>query len=896
MNFNKIILISLLLLFVCLGAVSATDNVNSTDDLTVEEAVNELTVNNIDEEICEDLNADEGILKEESNSIVINNGTFNNYFDGEGRILDSVPEGATLDFQGQITSSDTIKAIYINKSVNIISSTKDATITLNTVNGTSENEIIFSRFVVDNVSSITINDVTFNRTQMIVYNSSNVILNNVKLISDNYRVVSGISIPICETPLVRLENITGLTLKNSHIRVYNLGSALVGCFDVEDAVFDNNAFHVYADSVAKENRVDGIINFRTHVPEYVIAREHNPDLRVVNTSVNITNNYFELNYTSFSGPSIYANNILFENNTYKHPDTNNSASIDGFSLSGTNESSIIVRNNNLTSISLNGNGIVQGNHIYKCSSKGSFLIYDNYFGSEIAGAVTLDLNSIFYNNTSIVRLSIWGNNVILKDSNIYSLTINGGNKNITIRNNHIEEINIRSTETYIYDNTINGTITIEKSGNSEIRNNIINAPINIQSSDCLIEFNVINAFDSDYGVYIKSGKEYMRNEVSDNEIYSKWYCGDNAVSHDENYLNFIEYNTPANQIGMFVNNAVDVFDYGGNTTISINVPGVKGNVTIDVDGKKYIVGLVNGGASYTLTKYSLGLNNVTVIYYDYFDDVWAIGHVNFTVNKVAYCPVELVYGTMDEFTPSNINFILPEDADGTISISLTDGFYSVDIEQAAKGGNNAILLPGLIEGNYTITATFTSVKYVTNSSVGIISFVHKPVYKLNAGNVVMNYNDGSKYKVLVTEDGKAVGAGENVKINLNGKTTEVKTDKNGYATLAVTNLPGKYTLTATYKGQTVKNTIQVKQNLKASKVTVKKSAKSFVLKATLSKIKGKKLTFKFKGKTYTAKTNKKGIAKVTIKKNIIKKLKKGKKYSFTVKYVSNTVKGHVTVK
>ena len=80
------------------------------------------------------------------------------------------------------------------------------------------------------------------------------------------------------------------------------------------------------------------------------------------------------------------------------------------------------------------------------------------------------------------------------------------------------------------------------------------------------------------------------------------------------------------------------------------------------------------------------------------------------------------------------------------------------------------------------------------------------------------------------------------RLNINGKTSTVKTDKNGYATLSITNLPGKYTVTASYKGQTVKNTVQVKQNLKASKVTVKKSAKKLVLKATLSKVKGKKLS------------------------------------------------------
>ena len=88
--------------------------------------------------------------------------------------------------------------------------------------------------------------------------------------------------------------------------------------------------------------------------------------------------------------------------------------------------------------------------------------------------------------------------------------------------------------------------------------------------------------------------------------------------------------------------------------------------------------------------------------------------------------------------------------------------------------------------------------------------------------------------------------------------------------------------------------------LTLKKVTVKKSAKKLVLTAKLTKgktlIKGKKITFKFKGKTYKAKTNKKGIAKVTIKKKVLKKLKVGKKVTYTATYGKITKKVTVKVK
>jgi len=70
-----------------------------------------------------------------------------------------------------------------------------------------------------------------------------------------------------------------------------------------------------------------------------------------------------------------------------------------------------------------------------------------------------------------------------------------------------------------------------------------------------------------------------------------------------------------------------------------------------------------------------------------------------------------------------------------------------------------------------------------------------------------------------------------------------------------------------------------------------------VLKAKLKKkLKGKKIIFKFKGKKYTAKTNKQGIAKVTIKKKVIKKLKKGKKYTVKISYLKVSIKTKVKVK
>ena len=171
-------------------------------------------------------------------------------------------------------------------------------------------------------------------------------------------------------------------------------------------------------------------------------------------------------------------------------------------------------------------------------------------------------------------------------------------------------------------------------------------------------------------------------------------------------------------------------------------------------------------------------------------------------------------------------------------------------------------------------------------------------------NINMYYYDGHTYKVRVKgDDGKFLEEDEIVTIKIGKHTFKVKTDEDGYAILKIPSkiTPGKYTISATYKGQTVKNTLTVKQVLKTKKtVKVKKSAKKLVLKATLKNgktaLKGKVIKFKIKGKTYKAKTNKKGVAKVTVKKKVIKKLKKGKKYTIKVSYLSDVVKATLKVR
>ena len=167
-------------------------------------------------------------------------------------------------------------------------------------------------------------------------------------------------------------------------------------------------------------------------------------------------------------------------------------------------------------------------------------------------------------------------------------------------------------------------------------------------------------------------------------------------------------------------------------------------------------------------------------------------------------------------------------------------------------------------------------------------------------NITVDYGGGKYFSVKVTTADGHIVVGASVKFKINGQSTAVRTDKNGIAKIKIKKLPKTYSMTTTYNGKTYKNTVTVKHVIKASKVTVKKTAKKFTLKATLKingkLVKGKIITFKFNGKTYKVKTNAKGIAQKALNKNVIKKLKKGKTYIVKVSYFKDNIKTTVKVR
>ena len=336
------------------------------------------------------------------------------------------------------------------------------------------------------------------------------------------------------------------------------------------------------------------------------------------------------------------------------------------------------------------------------------------------------------------------------------------------------------------------------------------------------------------------------------------------------------------------------------TTFTIHVPeDAEGYLLVDVDGKKYYAPVENGTATVSVPGLAPGNYSANITYTG--DDSYPAvsATADFTVPSNVPDSALTIPETSETNSPT-YSISLPSDATGYLEVDVDGKKYVAPL----VNGSASITVPGLSEGNHNVTVSYTGDGKYSSVSKDTTLNVHVPVYAITQNkNINVRYSANAYYRVLITKDGKPVGAGEAVSITYNGKTYNVRTDGNGYATLKLNTKVKvkKYTITATYKGITVKNTVKVKNIIKAKNKKVKKSRKVTKVRISLLKVNGKvlknkKIKVKFRYKWYKVKTNKKGVGYFKVKKSMLKKLKVGKKYKYRVTYGKDVVTKKLTIK
>ena len=294
---------------------------------------------------------------------------------------------------------------------------------------------------------------------------------------------------------------------------------------------------------------------------------------------------------------------------------------------------------------------------------------------------------------------------------------------------------------------------------------------------------------------------------------------------------------------------VTVTDYQrkplANKSVTISINGRSYDRTTDVTGTASIaLGLNSGVYNAVVTVDNKTINSVVTI----------LSTVNGTDLIKVFRNATQYYAT---FRDGEGNYL----KDGE---TIIFNIHGVMYERKVSGDKGlAKLNINLEAGEYIITAMNPVTGDMTSNNITVLSRITE-----NA-DLVKYYRNASQYTVkVIGDDGKAVGAGENVTFNINGVFYTRQTDSNGSAKLNINLQPGDYVITSEYKGCLVSNSIKVLPVLNAKDITMKYHDGTKFM-ATLVDGQGKayadqSITFNINGVLYNRPTDSTGTSKLNI--------------------------------
>ena len=368
-------------------------------------------------------------------TIVLTADNYNEYVT-DGTFNSNVNKGDTIDMQGLFDSS--LKGLTVNKAVNIISSTNDANISLDSGlnTGRTGNQFIIS----SKASGTNITGISFYNTRVTVDGAKRVSINNITY--TNYMEQIG-------------SNVGGFSIRNgaSDINVTNskfythgnYGHSTLVVAGANNVLLENNTVVGETDDINVIGKIGNLVYITTYNTDgvnYNITLKGNVidgtgilrDNEIANTfriqgeNITIENNTIIANDYAIveqwaDGVDVLVKNLILNNNNLTG----------AVGLSSTN---VTITNNTLDTLQVTNSTII-GNTIKSLNAGNDSIVTNN----NILESLTLGENVVLEDNNITTSFKINNSNVYINNNNITSddsiITLTGSATNITITNNNI---------------------------------------------------------------------------------------------------------------------------------------------------------------------------------------------------------------------------------------------------------------------------------------------------------------------------------------------------------------------------------------------------------------------------------------------------------------------------
>lgn len=337
---------------------------------------------------------------------------------------------------------------------------------------------------------------------------------------------------------------------------------------------------------------------------------------------------------------------------------------------------------------------------------------------------------------------------------------------------------------------------------------------------------------------------------------------------------------------------------GDNATVTVTLPeDATGIVSVKYGDGVYSAPVVDGVATVSVPTTLPGTEAAEVTYNGDTNYAPASASVDITVAPNGIIIAENIRRGVNSPYDYYATFV-DKDGNPIVGVELTFTILGNTFKATTNASGVATIFAGLevVDGKDTVYAVTVTNPYSLENTTATTTIVPRLI--VVSGDLTADYLENPAYVVQAFgDDGNPVGANVTVRIVFAGFYYDMQTNATGHVERTIALAPGSYAVRGEYAGyKTNQTAFRVLQILKASSGTLKKTAKSYTLKATLKHtdgrvIAGATVKLNFNGKTYTVKTNANGVASYTLKSSQIKKLTAGKTYVLKALYVNDWTKG-----